>query len=124
MSHSGNPEFSNPLNRPIVGKTDVAHFLSLYQKKNQLEMYLNNLKEGIVNNGTMEWQPSRKISNPRISLKSQKAEYFGHLPEQMEKKKEMLIKFRIENEILKSKGLDIKKYPSQVLRELEEKAAA
>jgi len=123
LSHSGNPEFCNPLTQFApegVEKSDAEDFMHNYDKRNQLEFYLNNLRNGVVNNGTMEWVPPRNITNPKHTLKQKKIEARGHLPEQMQKKKELLLKYRLENEAMKISGLNPKGVPSQVLRELEE----
>lgn len=124
LSHSGNPEFCNPLNQvppETTDRADVDDFVSNYENQNQLEFYLNHLKNGIVNNGTVEWVPPRSVTNPKVTLSQKRAEARGHLPEQMEKKKQLLIRYRMENAALKAQGYDPKRVPSQVLRELEEK---
>ena len=124
LSHSGNPEFNNPVNQldlTLLSVDDMNTYKKNQAQNNQLDIYLKNLQNGILNNGTSEWSPPRHVTNPRISVKQQKAQLRGHLPEQMKKKKELLIQYRMENELLKSEGLEMSKYPSQVLRELEER---
>jgi len=79
--------------------------LTKSQQIDNTKFYLDNLAKNISTSGTIEWIPPEKNGkNPRISVKEEKAQLQGHLKSQVEQKKALIKKFRLENEILKKKS--------------------
>ncbi|KAG2374406.1 hypothetical protein C9374_004054 [Naegleria lovaniensis] len=93
------PYISNQFN--LRNRTETH--LTKSQQIDNTKFYLDNLSKNISTSGSIEWIPPEKDRNPRVGIKSQKAQVEGHLKSQVEKKKALIRKLRVENEILKQK---------------------
>ncbi|KAF0973636.1 hypothetical protein FDP41_007239 [Naegleria fowleri] len=91
------PYISNEFN--LKNRTEIH--LTKSQQVDNTKFYLDNLSKNISTSGTIEWIPPEKNRNPRAGIKQQKAQLEGHLKSQVEKKKALIRKLRVENEILK-----------------------
>jgi small subunit ribosomal protein S18 len=105
LSFTGNPEYNNPYNRPNKESSesqdvDIGASEVTTRPQNHMKVYLDNLVKGIAPTGTLEWDPPKSVTNPHHSSKYDDISEKGHMPEQRQKKKELLRKLLKENVVL------------------------
>ncbi|EFC50213.1 small subunit ribosomal protein S18 [Naegleria gruberi] len=108
----GSLEQGNLLNQIELPNVTTKHnlrerteiMLTKSQQIDNTKYYLDNLAKNISTTGTIEWIPPEKNGkNPRTTVRKEKAQLEGHLKSQVEKKKALIQKLRVENEILQKK---------------------
>ncbi|KAL0480166.1 ribosomal protein mS18 [Acrasis kona] len=84
----------------VVGSDDEGGSDGSEDDEDPVGDYLANMARGIAPKGTLEWDPPKSISNPRLSRKDYEEGVKGHSDEKREKKKEQLRMWLKENQVL------------------------